>query len=452
MSIKTSPAAWCFALLLPSMAASAQSFSPSEIQLLQAANRHPTDLARYVYLNDDVPHLSGRMLSMTQQLLAFSENELGLYDQAILGFPLKSDELSNLVLPTPEDWSAADAAETIAKFAKDRRIVMVNEAHHDANTRVLTLNLLPRLRALGFDYFAAEALGDKDPDLTQRGYPIQTSGSEYLREPLYGEIVREAIRLGFNIVPYDADADTTEAREIGQAENLYKRVFAKDPSARLLVHAGYAHIDKGRQRLGSIEPMAMRLQELTGFEPFSVDQTQFLELFSEKSDAYHQLIASFQPTRPVVFVNRVDGSLWSARKELYDANVILPPSINLKSFGDEGEYGERVSEKSIRIDDATRLSYSNPTLNGMLRPSWLTLDGVRYAVKINVNLCRGNLPCVVEAHYFDEPSDAIAADRYAFFNIFTASKLYLRAGRYRLRALSKDGKILSDQLIDVAGH
>jgi hypothetical protein len=452
MPIRTGPAAWCFALLLPSMAASAQSFDQAEIQLLQTANRQPTDLARYVYLNDAVPHLSGPMRSMAQQLVACAENELGLYDQAVLGFPLKSEELSNLTLPTPAGWNTADAAETIAKFAADRRIVMVNEAHHDAHTRVLTLNLLPRLRALGFNYFAAEALGDNDPDLTQRGYPIKSSGSEYLREPLYGEIIREAIRLGFTIVPYDASGDTTAAREMGQAENLYKRVFVKDPSARLFVHAGYAHVDKGKHRLGNVEPMAMRLAELTGLEPLSIDQTQFLELFPEKSDAYHQLVASFRPTRPVVLVNRDDGSLWSARKELYDVNVILPPSINLKSFGDEGAYGERLDEKIMRIDDPARVSFYNPTLNGMVRPRWLSLDDTRYPVPVSVNLCRGNLPCVVEAHYFDEQPDAIAADRYAFLKTFTASKLYLRTGQYRLRALSKDGKILSDRVIDVAKH
>jgi hypothetical protein len=450
MSIKAGPLTWGLALLFSATGVAAQAFNPSEVQFLQAASRQPTDLARYVYLNDAMPHLSGRMLSLTQQLLACSENELGMYGQALLGFPLTSTEVPDLKLPTPEGWYAADAAETIAKSVTGRRIVMVNEAHHDAHTRELTLELLPRLRALGFDYFAVEALSDKDADLARRGYPIDASGSEYVHEPLYGEIIREALHLGFKVVAYDVDADSTADREMGQAENLYNKVFAKDPSARLFVHAGYAHIDKGKQRLGNIEPMAMRLRELSGLESFSIDQTQFLEVFSEKADAYRQLVERFQPARPVVLINRSDGELWSAQKKLYDANVILPPSISLKSFGDEGAYGERLTEKIIRIDDPSRVSIYTPVFNKMLRPAWLTLDGQRQQISLNVNLCRGNLPCVVEARYFDELPTAIAADRYAFFDPYTTSSLYLRPGRYHLVASSKDGKVLSSQVIDVA--
>jgi hypothetical protein len=363
---------------------------------------------------------------------------------------LASTEVPHLVLPTPGAWHAEDAAVAIAKAIGDRRIVMVNEAHNNAHTRVLTLDLLPRLRALGFNYFAVEALGDKDQDLVKRGYPITSSGSEYLHEPLYGDIIREAIRLGFHIVSYDVDADSTDARERGQAETLYQKVFVKDPSARLFVHAGYAHIDKAAQRLGNTEPMAMQLRELSGFEPFSIDQTQFMELFSENGDAYHQLVASFKPVQPTVLVNQSDGSLWSAQKELYDVNVILPPSISLKTFGDEGVYGERLSEKVNRIDDPSRITYFDPTFNKMLRPAWLTLHGERQPVQIKVNICRGNVPCLIEAHYVDEPLDAIAADRFAFFENFTSAYLYLRTGRYRLTALSKDGKLLFDQTIDVA--
>lgn len=449
MSIRIGLSVWGMALLLSSTAALAQIFLPSEIEFLQNANRQPTDLARYVYLNAAVPRLKGRMLSMTQQLLACSENELGLYDQAALGFPLTSSDLPDLELPAATEWHAADAADTIAKSVGDHRIVMVNEAHHNAHTRVLTLALLPRLRALGFDYFAVEALGDKDPGLVKRGYPIGITGSEYMREPLYGEIVREAIRLGFKIVPYDVDLSDTDAREQGQAENLYRRVFAKDPSARLFVHAGYAHIDKGAQRLGSIHPMAMRLQALTGIEPFSVDQTQFMELLSAKNDAYHQLVDRFKPTDPVVLVNNATGALWSAQKELYNVNVILPPSLNLKSFGDEGFYGERMSEKVMLIDDPSRISYFNPTFNKMLRPRWLTLDDTRVPVQVKVGICRSTLPCTVEARYVDESPEAVAADRYAFLEPYTTTHLYLHPGRYRLTALDKEGKTLSEREIDV---
>src|SRR5690606_22210325 len=97
---------------------------------------------------------------------------------------------------------AVDAAEVISSLAAQRQIVMVNEAHHDVATRRLTLALLPRLRALGFTHFAVEALNGDDRELKSRGYPIETSGY-YVNEPVFGEIVREARRLGYTIVEYE---------------------------------------------------------------------------------------------------------------------------------------------------------------------------------------------------------------------------------------------------------
>jgi hypothetical protein len=58
---------------------------------------------------------------------------------------------------------------------------------------------------------------------------------------------------------------------------------------------------------------------------------------------------------------------------------------------------------------------------------------------------------VVEAQYADEPSDAIAADRYAFMKSEAISELYLFPGRYRLRSLDIKGKTLNERLITVDG-
>ena len=436
----------CIAALLMPAAVIAQSYDRSEIKIFQTLNRQPSDLARYSYLTQVMPHLSVPEQVVFRQLLTSSEAELGLYDQAILGFPLESSALADLILPLKADWRAADAADAIAKMAVDRHIVLINEAHHNAHTRQLTLALLPRLRAMGFNYFAAEALGDKDPGLAQRGYPTKASGTEYLHEPLYGEIIREAIRLGFTIVPYDASDDKAEAREIGQANNLYQRVFAKNPNAHLFVHCGYAHIDKAEDRLGKIKPMAMLLQELTGFDPLSIDQTQFLEVGLDQSDTYHQLVASFQPKTPVVLINRISGVAWSARPKLYDVNVILPPSISLKSFGDEKMF---VGEADKTGENTTYLTVDLGATNEMQRPSWLSLNGERYPTPISANLCRRHFPCVIEAHYFNESDDATAADRYAFLEPHAVSKLYLRPGRYRLHALDRDGETLSKHVIKI---
>jgi hypothetical protein len=428
----------CCAALLTPAAAFSQTYDHAEMVLLQTMQRQQGDWARFLYLQQAVPHLSSPDQILGQQLLASSESELGLYDQAILGFPLKSTDIPGLVLPAIDEWEAADAADAIARLSSDRRIVLINEAHHNANTRVLTLALLPRLRAMGFTYFAAEALSDDDPGLMQRGYPIQQSGSEYLHEPLYGDIVREAVRLGFIIVPYDSDL-SGGAREDEQANNLYQRIFAKDPKARLFVHAGYAHIDKAKGRLGAIEPLAMRLQKLTGFDPLSIDQIQFLEVMAAETDAYHQLTARFHPKIPVILLNRHDGRPWSAEPNLYDISVILPLSVSLKSFG--------ARSADTYSGDISHFSLDLINVRDVHRPSWLTLSGARSPLPISADLCKKQFPCLIEARYADESDQAVPADRDVFFAAFTTSHLYLRPGHYRLRVLDSDGHVLSEQTV-----
>jgi hypothetical protein len=64
-------------------------------------------------------------------------------------------------------------------------------------------------------------------NLNQRGYPIADSGF-YTNEPIYAEMVRTALRLGYTVVAYDAEnAGVGDPRESAGAENLYNQVFKK---------------------------------------------------------------------------------------------------------------------------------------------------------------------------------------------------------------------------------
>ena len=374
------------------------------------------DLQRYLHLQDEIPHLAHDDRIVPLQLLAAIEDQLGLYSEAIRDFPFDNRVSFSGELPPPTQWQASDAVDTIAKLAEGRRIVMINEAHHDAHTRALTLALLPRLRAEGFTHFAAEALHDADPDLAKRGYAIPASGSQYLREPLYGEVVRQALKLGFVVVPYESDAGTAADREAGQARQLYRKVFQADPKARLFIHAGYAHIDKAPGNLGTgVKPMAMQLRELTGFDPLSIDQTRWRDIgVLLDKDPYRQLIALYQPAKAVVLTRRDDGSAWTADPSRHDVDVLLPGPGHLR------------------------------------RPRWLSLEGHRVSRLITTDLCRGRIPCVVEARYADESDDAIPADRFTFLAPDGMSSLYLYPGQYRLRAWGPDGRTLMERRWDVS--
>lgn len=437
------------------------------------------ELTRYDYLIAAMPQLAGNDKLLAQQLLASCENELGLYSEAVRDFPLRNDLPRKLTPPAAGTWQAVNGVDAIIALARNRRIVMVNEAHHDAHTRVLTLMLLPRLRAAGFTYFAAEALDKRDATLMERGYPVTASGSEYLHEPLYGDIVREAIRLGYTIVPYEADDATPQGRESGQARNLYEQVFVRDPKAKLFVHAGYAHIDKQHGRIGAVNPMAMQLSKLSGIDPLSIDQTdireenprsetlayhafkQALQKFDALTqtvrqpldlngpsgtparpalDIYARIVATFHPAGPIALLRIDNHAPWSARPGLYDLNIILPPANPAPSDYTQGPLWLSVNGKQHAV---------LPPANGGHRPDWLALGGQRVAVPIDSEPCAQKFPCLVEAHYAAESADATAADRYLFLRK-AKNVLYLRPGAYRLRSAGADGRILSERAILVA--
>lgn len=431
----------CLAASL-SAPAFAQGFSTDATAMFRELRRQPNDLARYMYLLEATPKLPVADQQLALQMFASVENELGLYDEALRDFPLKSHIPPDDSLPTPTEWASTDAADAITRMVTGRRLVMINEAHHDAHTRQLTLALLPRLRALGFDYFAVEALSDKDAQLMQRGYAIEDSGTEYLREPSYGDIVRTAIKLGFTLVAYDVGADSQEGRESGQASNLYRQTFAKAPGARLFVHAGYAHIDKAKRRLGKVRPMAMYLQQLSGIEPLSIDQTEFREQVPPEKDAYRQLVTAFPSDGPIVLINRANGKPWSDHPGEYDMNVLLPPASS--GVVDSG-FLRPVS--NVRASDRDHLMLPDQIIK--LRPNWLARQAGRAAYPISATMCKTTFPCVIDAHFIDESSDAIAADRYAFMRGDVVSKLYLQPGSYRLRAWGVNGKTLGEQLITI---
>ena len=371
--------------------------------------RRPDALARYLEAAAATNAASHADWPQQAQRLAFAEAALGLYNEAVRHFPLNERADVPADLPAPATHDAESAVEVVTRLAAGHRLVMVNEAHHDVATRRLTLALLPRLRALGFTHFAVESLDPADTGLRARGHALETSGY-YVNEPVFGEILRESLRLGFVPVAYEHRGSdrSMAARERGQADAL-ARVFTHDPDARVFVHAGYAHIDKGPGRLGSAEPMAAVLAAATGITPLSIDQTVLRSSGAGRESALAAaLIDAFAPAAPVALVARDGGQAWSARPHWHDVSVLLPRPA---------------------LDDG--------------RPDWLDLDGARKPWPIDADLCAGTIPCSISAHRAGEPDTVVVADRFAFMEAGARSQLHLRPGRYRLVARDANGAAIA---------
>jgi len=324
---------------------------------------------------------------------------LGRYAEALLYDDANEEPRPDQpgVLHRLDGSAPADALETVARAAATRQVVMVNEAHPVPQHRAFTLQLLARLRREGYTWFAAETLFEEDTALNRRGYPVPGTGA-YTQEPVYGDLVRTALRLGFRVVAYEAPLGLNrDPRERAQAANLAGRILAVDPHARIVVHAGYGHIAKSVPE-GSLVPMAIRFRELTGIDPLTVDQSHMTEHSRPEVEEplYRAVAARDGFTRPTVYVNAA-GQAWSYNPAQYDIVVFSP-----RSRYEQG------------------------------RPTWLRMGGLRAPHPVPHDVCAGARACLVQARFEAESADAVPVDQVLVTAGDPVPALMLPPGRFRV--------------------
>lgn len=322
--------------------------------------------------------------SRYSQTRAFAESAVGEHRAALAWFdPTGSPAFDSVGVVAP-GARAVDAARYVAEAATSERVVMINEAHHDASSRLLTLDLLPLLYERGFRYLAAEAFEATDTALNERGYPVDSTGL-YTRETVFAALVREAARLGYTLVPYEIERgdepenDTLsyqQRRDHEQARHLAARTVEIDPDARVLVHAGYAHVEETPTDYWT--PMAHYFRQRTGIDPFTVDQTDL----GEKSDpryehpAYRAAdAAGLLGDRPVVLLD-ADGVPLAPTRASTDLQVFRP-----------------------RAGDAAG------------RPAWLARLPGRTPIRVRLAVCPQT--CDVTVRLPGESAEAVPVDRVA---------------------------------------
>lgn len=209
---------------------------------------------------------------------------------------------------TPEEWTRFQyyqpqaARPFILKAAASRQITIINEAHHQPPHRLFTKTLLQDFYELGYRYLGFETLNEYDSLIQQRKYPIQETGT-YSKEPQFGDLIRMALEMGYQIFPYEATGNGRD-REIGQARNIQK-VLDKNPGAKLLLHCGFAHAFKDKYPAWEMA-MAGRLKEYTGIDPLTIDQTNYTE--SGSRDYENPLYKALEPTAVSVYVDSTGNS------------------------------------------------------------------------------------------------------------------------------------------------
>jgi hypothetical protein len=306
---------------------------------------------------------------------------------------------------------ASDAIEEIVKQASDKKIVFLNEAHNVPLNRAFAQRLASRLRHEGFSYLAVEALGD-DIDDHIKGHAVLQSAGYYTREPYFGSFLRSALEDGWKLVAYDeggpllngSGLERINERERRQAENIVNRTLKVDKSAKILVYAGYGHIQKKGERLTPpVTMMAERVRRLTGVPTLHIDQVAF-NLHIDKTlqgQTYTQIVDKFRPTNPIVL------------KEKHNDRYVV-----------SSELGDSVDMQVIFPN------YSFSDTNG--RPEWISALLGRQPLA--VDLPEGHSSVVFSAFYENDPEDAVPIDtirlnpgsRHGFLMIPAESKIRVR--------------------------
>ena len=300
---------------------------------------------------------------------------------------------------------ARDALAVIAAKAARTQIVILNEAHHSPRHRAFALQVARTLRPLGYTLLAVEALVNRPATTAQLaadGFPRLATGT-YVKEPMFGDFLRQALALGYTAVAYEETAEQRRLgepgvarREQAQAENLRATIRAH-PGRKMLIYAGFSHVAEAPIRHGDGEMpwMAARLKQMTQIDPLTIDQTSLAE--DSLSWGGRGAWALVAPKLGRSSVLRVDGQ-W----------LVLGPYA--------GAVDLQVVHPPIRLTGG--------------RPGWLAMLGRRPRPIPNQLLPRRGRR-LVQAFVAKEPRDSVPVDQLVVLAGMPAPKLMLPKGRIR---------------------
>jgi hypothetical protein len=294
-----------------------------------------------------------------------------------------------------------NAKKFIVGIADNYHYILINEAHYSSQNRAFTRELLEPLWNNGYRYLALETLSENEQDLLNRGYPVKDSGY-YTRDPVFGNMVRDAIKIGYKLISYDYKSQDNNLRDSIQALNIYNKTFQNDKVGKVLVHAGYSHISEfGDERY---EPMGSRLKKILGADILTIDQVNM----TERSDP--------QKLHPYYQYVRTNYAFDSASIIIDKNQKVLVDPIN--SFGID-----------LQI-------YHPVTIFEKGRPTWIVTENYKsYKLPTSMKLYKGHLLQIIGK---DELKDAIPLDQFV---ITKETSVVLPKGEYIFRLIDREGSL-----------
>lgn len=249
-------------------------------------------------------------------------------------------------------YHLVDAVEYILKQSQSEQVVIINEAHHKPKHRVFTRSLLQGLYDQGFRHLGLEALSNimvSDSSLNERKVPHFSTGY-YIMESQFGNLVREALDIGYTLFPYEGEGNG-KPREINQAKNI-TAFMEKHPGEKILIHCGYQHAQEGAIK-GWEKAMAGRLMEYTGINPLTINQT----IYDNRYDTSYMspLHQRLNLTKPMVLLDSNEMSFLGT-SDTSGFDIVVFHEKNRKTHGRNtwlqysGNQWVKISLEDLKMD------------------------------------------------------------------------------------------------------
>lgn len=298
----------------------------------------------------------------------------------------------------------ADARRHIVEQAQQYHYTLINEAHYSSQHRQFTKSLLAPLYEQGYRYLALETFQASIKGLQDIQYPLTKTGM-YTKDPVFANLVREAIRLGYTLISYDKGGRTNNERDSISAINIYENTLKKDKKGKVLVHAGYSHILENKPYSSNKFQMGWALKELIGRDILTVDQERMnwlpdstlLNPWYKKAQHYHNI------TEPIILLED-------------EGNSLVDP-VNM-----------------IGIDIQI---YHPPTRFDKGRPHWLAEEG-KVDVDLPEELLQDWSGYLMQVHKQGEAHGAVSVDNIV---VGRAQKLILAPGEYTYLLIDCNSKV-----------
>ncbi len=432
-----------FAITAGAQSPAQQAFSLSQeaMEASPANYRAPLDSLRKIQAAADDP----LGVNIHSQAMATYQSFAGNYDSALYYYDkafkprLEKKQAPKIDSAFVRNSYLRNALTALPVKLAQHQVVMINEAHHVPSHRAFAINLLDELHRQGFRHIAFETLYAKDTALLkQRGYPVHESGF-YQKEPLFGELMRQALKKGFTLLAYESEVKCTPSpakdprycnrfRDSIQAQNL-ARWIQKNPEQKLFVYAGYSHVYENTE--DTWIRMAEFFRQFTGINPLTIDQEHMSERTDSSMEDQRYRAVTLMKNIQAPMVAYVEDTIWSYSSKV-DITVFHPRYLNKTSALPHYQVKHKRPDFYM--------------LHNQRKPILITKEATR--TRFSSELLPANTS-MIQAFYQKEEGNRIPADVVELQKDQAEAILYLYPGAYEIVYLNEKGKTIMARPIEI---